>query len=226
MKTVYLVRHATAVDKGDKLPDFERSLTAGGEKEAKFMARHVPRRKGTPALMVSSFANRAIETAHIFAKAMGYPARKILLKDTFYGDVKPEILVDEIRHLPDKCSSVMLFGHDPAFSALAAHFVKGFKEIIPKCGVAGIEFPSSSWAALRAGQGRLVFFSSPAQLKEEKKRLRGDLEARLVDGLEKILGDVSRPAAAAVKKNLRRAVQKLVKEFLKNLPAGPPLAGS
>lgn len=216
MKRIYLVRHATAQDKGEGLPDLERSLTKKGEKEAKAIARHLTRAFAVPDLLISSFANRAIETAHLTAKAFGYPPQKILLRDTFYGTSAIDALAGEIVKQPDKYRSLMLFGHDPALSRLAAHLVKGFRQEIPKGGVVAADFPAERWADLQGGSGKLLEFTSPARLKDEKKRVRGDLEARLVRSWDGILGRVNKAVALDLKDEVRKSARKIAKEFLES----------
>lgn len=220
MKRIFLVRHATAQDRAEGLPDFERSLIKKGEKEAKSVAHHLAETYAIPDLMISSFANRAIETAHLFAKAFGYPPQKILLRDTFYGNIAIDALASEIGRQPDKYSSLLLTGHDPAFSQLAAYLVKGFREIIPKAGVVAADFDIDHWADMKSGSGKLFEFTSPARLKEKKKQVRTSLETRLVRSMDGILSRANRPAAAALKDEIRKSARKLVKEFIKNQPEG------
>ncbi|MGD1010520.1 MAG: histidine phosphatase family protein [Candidatus Aminicenantales bacterium] len=220
MKRIFLVRHATAQDRAEGLPDFERSLVKKGEKEAKAVARHLAETYAIPDLMISSFANRAIETAYLFAKAFGYPSQKILLRDTFYGNPATDALAAEIGRQPDKYSSLMLIGHDPAFSQLAAYLVKGLRETIPKAGVVAADLAIDHWADMKSGSGKLLEFTSPARLKEKKKQVRTGLEARLVRSMDGILSRANRPAAAALKDEIRKSARKLVKEFIKNQQEG------
>jgi phosphohistidine phosphatase len=222
MLRIYIVRHATAQDKGETLPDFERSLIKRGEKEAAAVAEHLALKYPAPDLMISSFANRAIETAHLFAKVLRYPRQRILLRDTFYGDAKIEDLAGVIRKQPDKFKSLMLFGHDPAFSQLAADLVEGFHEIIPKAGVVVADIPFGHWQDVTSRGGRLVEFTGPAQIKEEKKRARSDLESRLARSMKGVLARVDRKGAAAFEKEIRKSAHRIVKGFLKTLTVRGP----
>jgi phosphohistidine phosphatase len=222
MLRIYLVRHATAQDRGETLPDFERSLVKKGEKEAEAVARYLASTHAAPDLMISSFANRAIETAHLFAKAFRYPRQKILLRDAFYGTTGIEGLVQEIRKQPDKYKSLMLFGHDPAFSELAAHLIGGFRETIPKAGVVAAEFPASRWQDLESGSGRLLEFTAPARLKEQKKQARSDLETRLARSMEGVLVRVNRTGACAFRKEIRKSSRRVAKGFMKSLDGRRP----
>ena len=222
MKRVFIIRHATAQDRGEGLPDFERSLVKKGEKEARASARHLAETYAIPDMMISSFANRAIETAHLFAKAFGYPPQKILLRETFYGNTAIDALAAEIGRQSDRHRSLMLFGHDPAFSLLAAYLVRGFHETIPKAGVVAADFAIDRWGDMKSGSGKLLEFTSPARLKEKKKQVRSDLETRLVRSMDGILSRANRPAAAALKNDIRKSARGIVKKFFKNQKAGRP----
>ena len=221
MMKLFIVRHATAQDKGEALPDFERSLVKKGEKEALAVARHLAAGQAPPDLMISSFANRAIETAHLFAKAFRYPRQRILLRDTFYGSVQTENLFNEIRKQPDKYRSLMLFGHDPAFSQLAAFLIKDFREVLPKAGVVVAEFPIKRWRDLEGSAGRLVEFTGPGMIKEQRRRARNDLEERLARSIGGILARVNRAGASAYQKEMRRSARKVARGFMKTLVGGP-----
>jgi len=222
MLKISIVRHATARDRDEALPDLERSLVKKGEKEARAVARHLAIRNAAPDLMISSFANRAIETAHLFAEAFGYPRQRILLRDAFYGSPDIENLVKEIQKQPDKARSLMLFGHDPAFSRLAAHLVKDFRETIPKAGVVAAEFPVSRWRDVASGSGRLLEFTDPARLKEQKRQMRGDLEMRLARNMDGVLARVNRMGACASQKEIRKSARRIAKGFMKALDEGSP----
>jgi phosphohistidine phosphatase len=214
---LFIVRHATAQERGEALPDFERPLVKKGEKEAAAVARYLAARHPAPDLMISSFANRAIETAHLFAKAFRYPRQKILLREGFYGSTKIEDLAAEIRKQPDKARSLMLFGHDPAFSQLAAHLITGFQEVLPKAGVVVAEFPAKRWRDLESGSGRLVEFTAPARIKEQKKKARSDLETRLARSMEAVLARTNRAGARAFQEEIGKSARRVVKGFLKGL---------
>jgi phosphohistidine phosphatase len=222
MLRIYFVRHATAQDKGETLPDFERSLTKKGEKEAVAVARYLATTHPAPELLVSSFANRAIETAYLFAKAFRYPRQRILLRDTFYGNADAEDLVKEVRKQLDKYRSIMLFGHDPAFSRLASLLVKGFKEEIPKAGVVAADIPVRRWREIDAEMGRLVEFVSPDRLKILRRRTRTDLETRLARSIEGVLARSHRGGAHAYRKEARKAARKIAKSFLATLTERAP----
>ena len=222
MRRLSIVRHATAQERDKGVPDFERALVKKGEKEAGAVARHLVSKHGAPDLMISGYANRAIETAHLFAGAFRYPRQKILLRESFYGPAKAEDLAGEIRKQPDKCRSLMLVGHDPVFSELAALLVKDFHGTIPKAGVVVADFSVDRWQDVAAGSGRLIEFTGPARIKEQKKRARHDLETKLAQTVAGVLAGIDGASARACHKEVRKSSKKLAKGFLKTMQEGRP----
>lgn len=214
MRRICFVRHATARDKDESLPDFERSLVKKGEKEASAVAGFLSLRQAPPDLMVSSFANRAVETAHVFAGILGYSRQKVLLRDSLYSASAAGDLIGEIRTFPDEYESLMLFGHDPVLSRLAADLVPEFSGELPKAGVIVAEFPAGRWRDLETGSGKLLEFIDPSRIKALRKAARAELEARLVRSMNGVLARAHREGALVVRAETRKAAHKLAKVFL------------
>jgi phosphohistidine phosphatase len=114
-----------------------------------------------PDLLISSPADRAIETARLFAARLGVPSSKIVLQERLYGGLLAEEFLRLIHALDDQHQSVLVFGHDPSFSEFAAMMVPRFKDMIPKAGYLIMDLPRRSWSAVRAGDGRAVAFERP-----------------------------------------------------------------
>jgi phosphohistidine phosphatase len=60
MKTLYLVRHAEAVDKNAGIVDFDRRLTPKGQRQARAVAEQLVHEMTRPDALVSSPAARAL----------------------------------------------------------------------------------------------------------------------------------------------------------------------
>lgn len=161
MKTIFLVRHAQAVDKNEIPSDFDRSLTQNGIKDAETMAKRLKEANIIPDLFISSPAKRAIETANIFAKELNYLQKNTVLKNIIYEKSSVESLLNMLQEVDDKYSTIILFGHDPTISLLAQFLIKGFQKNIPKCGVVGIGFKKDSWREIKRAEGKLKLFESP-----------------------------------------------------------------
>ncbi len=217
MKTLYLVRHAKAVDRKPYLPDFERSLVKSGEKDSLNMAKKINKDGCIPDLLISSTANRALETAHLFAKSLKYPLEKILVKDSLYNEESEEALLTIIRQVDDSYNSVMLFGHNPVFTDLATYLIKAFHEDIPKTGIVGIEFSQSEWKAVTPLSGRLILFDYPKRMAKTYKQLQVDLETAIKDKIQETLISVDPKSAKKEAKLVRQYSTRIADSFIKTL---------
>lgn len=179
MKRLILVRHATAVDAGPQGSDFHRGLKRKGRREALLMAERVGPIVGIPDNVISSPADRALETAQAFIAQLGIPESRLQTREEFYGGLLPEDFLQVVRRLDDDHDTVMVFGHDPSFTEFAAFIIRGFKHSIPKAGVLVIEFDRPKWRSIRAGDGRAALFQRPAET-DVQKRIEEDLLDRLV----------------------------------------------
>lgn len=161
MKTLYLIRHAKSSWKDPDLRDFERPLNKRGKRDAPEMGQRLKKYKAVADVIISSPAKRAIKTAKIIAREVGFPVRKIVTKETVYLADVPT-LVEVIRKISDKHHQVMLFGHNPGLTMLANFLVNGEPvENIPTCGIFCIEFEIDSWEKVEEGVGKTLFFDYP-----------------------------------------------------------------
>ena len=76
MKIIYLVRHGKAESRDIDKSDFERILVKEGENISQRAAERLKKRKIIPALIITSPAPRALQTARIFAQEFGYLKRQ------------------------------------------------------------------------------------------------------------------------------------------------------
>ncbi|HET6462865.1 MAG TPA: histidine phosphatase family protein [Candidatus Krumholzibacteria bacterium] len=179
MRRLILVRHATAVDKGPKGSDFHRRLKKRGKREAMLMADRISTIVDAPDQIFSSPADRALETAQLFAERLGVPAERVALREELYGGLLPEEFLHIVHRFDDGAKSVMIFGHDPSFTEFAAYMITGFRNSIPKAGVLVMEIDRPRWRAVRAGDATMKFFERPPA-PDEAKRIDEDFMDSLV----------------------------------------------
>lgn len=220
MKTLYLVRHAKAVSRNLGLPDFERALIPRGESDSRNLAAKFKNEGVTVDLMISSPANRALLTAHIFADGLGYPVQKIMLKDQIYDVSGVRGLLRLIRGIDETYASVMLFGHNPAFDDFAHYLVSGFSETIPTCGVVAINFQKQFWRNIAKGTGDLSSFSFPLHKATKEavlKNIAEDLAQKINLQTLSILQNIDAATAEKFSKSLQNFSAKLSRRFMKEL---------
>jgi phosphohistidine phosphatase len=123
------------------------------------MAELFAERKMDIDFMLSSPAVRAISTAHYFAEALRMPEQNIVQNKAIY-DADVNDLLQIINLIPDKHSTVMMFGHNPGFSQMV-HYLTGQPIEMPTCAIARIGFMQESWAHVSRNCGVLEDFDFP-----------------------------------------------------------------
>lgn len=143
MKTLFLVRHAKSSWDDPALADKDRPLNERGKRDAPKVGERLAKAGAKPDLILSSPAKRALTTAEIIARKLGYKRKNIVVDDRLYA-VESEVLLDVIRQLDDGAECVMLFGHNPELTELA-HRLSGKICHMPTCAVAELTFDVKLW---------------------------------------------------------------------------------
>lgn len=159
MKTLYLTRHAKSSWKNPELSDIERPLNKRGKRDAPYIGNILKEKGVRPDVLISSPAVRARKTAAAIAENIDYPKSKILIDKNIYESSSSGLL-NIIKEFNDKYNSVMMFGHNPAFTMLNNYLTDSYIDNIPTSGVVGIEF-NSSWKKIGSKSGKAVFFIYP-----------------------------------------------------------------
>ena len=116
------MRHGTAEGIPPGGSDAERKLTAEGREEVRRVIESARRTKIAPTLILCSPYLRAVETAQIAAEALAYTGN-IVRTDSLVPSAPPRKVWNEIRSRPDE-TQVLLAGHKPLLSQLAAYLLK------------------------------------------------------------------------------------------------------
>lgn len=213
-KRIIMVRHASAVRRGGGDEDFDRSLRGRGRREAAAVATWYARFLEAPDRMLSSPADRALETARIFADILS--TGPVATDRRIYDAHGPDDLLEVLRGLEEPAGSVMVFGHDPVFTDFAAAMAPPFDQAVPKCGLVVIETRRRRWSTLRPGESAVSVFQHPAALKAAK-RARRDARERLGRHIEAAVGSALADFGVSPgdddRESVRRASARLAKRF-------------
>ena len=153
---LYLLRHAEAVDHAES--DAVRELTEKGVAQARKVGKYCRKNELIPAVILTSPFTRAEQTARLVAKEM--PAAEFIVEPMLRAGMQPEAALEELRAYAN-FKSLMLVGHEPDFSLLAAHLLGSpLREILRlrKASLTALEL-----SALRPGAATLQF-SIPSKL--------------------------------------------------------------
>lgn len=146
-KTLVIVRHGKSTWDYTSILDIDRPLIENGINKTIQVATKLKERKIVPDKMMSSHANRALHTAMIMARELGYPFDKVVINPVLYHDSDEEIL-DVVRATEDSVSTLIIFGHNPSFTILSNVFLKEEIENQPTSGAVVLEFDTDSWKSI------------------------------------------------------------------------------
>ncbi|HSU30248.1 MAG TPA: histidine phosphatase family protein [Bryobacteraceae bacterium] len=114
---VYLLRHGIAEDGRDGVSDAARGLTSEGRKKLQQVLQAAAKTDVKPSLIVTSPLKRAVQTAEIAKRILGYK-HNLLQSQVLVPGSTPEQAWTEIRAHGDE-PALLLVGHNPLFSDLA-----------------------------------------------------------------------------------------------------------
>lgn len=146
-KRLTLLRHANAEQEAD-VRDFERPLSRKGRGEAEEMAKRFLERGLVPDLILTSAAVRTRETADIFARVLGVPARLLQAEDSLYLADGDHILA-AIRAMGPRVGHLMVIGHNPGISAAAISLAPEVVTTdLPTCGSLTMGVTCAKWGLI------------------------------------------------------------------------------
>jgi phosphohistidine phosphatase len=128
------------------------------------MADRLRATKTKPDGMVVSSAKRARKTAKFFRDAFGIAKDQILIQDELYH-ASPKTIERVIRQLPDKWSTVLIFGHNPGFTDVANELKNDdYIGNVPTCGIIGATTDVKKWKDFELAKAKRTSFMYPKQV--------------------------------------------------------------
>jgi phosphohistidine phosphatase len=118
---IYLLRHGIAEPAGGGVRDPQRALTPEGKKKLRSVLKVAARAGVVPVVVMSSPYKRALETAAIAIEELRYK-EDLLRTQALLPGAPPNEVWEEIRAHRD-ASAILLVGHEPLFSGLAAYLL-------------------------------------------------------------------------------------------------------
>lgn len=134
------------------MADFDRPLNHRGLAAAPFMGGVMVRKEIQPDVIISSPANRAMQTAILVKEASG--SNSPLQYDERIYEASPQNLRSVASQIPDDFASALLVGHNPGMEGFI-HYLTGRLEPMPTAALAVIELDIDSWLDLTNGCGIL-----------------------------------------------------------------------
>jgi len=172
IKTLVVVRHGDARRDEVVLSDVERPLTPRGRRETAAAASKFATLGCPGAIIVTSPAQRALDTADIWKKSLKVPAIHLRIEPKLYEAEQRDIL-QQVRQLDDADDTVVLIGHNPGVTHLLHHLVGRDIERMNLSAFAVISIDVDRWNHLALRDAELVHYYAPpadAQLQSLSQR--------------------------------------------------------
>ena len=161
MKTLILVRHGKS-SWDYNVSDKDRPLKERGINDAHLVSNRLKEKGTTIDYVYASPANRALHTAMIFLRNLDYGFQGFEIKDDLY-DFSGEHLKRFVHAINDAYQTVLIFGHNYAFTTMANAWGDKYIDNVPTSGLVHIDFKENSWKRISKGNTKLTLF--PKQLK-------------------------------------------------------------
>jgi len=161
-RTLVLLRHAKAETPGE-LPDFERRLTARGERDADAAGFWLAGQGLRPNLVICSPASRTRQTWYGVAMGLaqgapGVASPEVHYEAGLYDGGRTEV-IDLLRAVPDDTKIVLVVGHNPTMSdvsiLLRPYQEDGGYDALKTAGLAVHRF-EGSWSDVEPGSMPLI----------------------------------------------------------------------
>ncbi|MFH6604521.1 SixA phosphatase family protein [Maribacter algicola] len=161
MKQVTLVRHGKSsweYSVGDK----NRPLLERGIDDGLLVSSFAKKEQIEIEAVFSSPAIRALHTCMIFVHQLHLPLSKVEITDHLY-DFSGDDVLGFIKGLDNALDSVMIFGHNHAFTHIANSLGNSYIENVPTSGLVRLQFDIENWKNI--GKGTTVQTLFPKQLR-------------------------------------------------------------
>jgi phosphohistidine phosphatase len=166
-RELLLLRHGEAVHTYER-GDYRRALKNQGKRAAQRIAIWLAQHDLVPDYVLSSSAERALNTARKCCKAMGVPGFKIQRSDALYL-ASPRVLMEELHKVPAEAQRVLLVGHNPGLEQLLTSLcespppIPADQRLMPTATLARLAVPGE-WRELQPGGSQLLGLQRAADL--------------------------------------------------------------
>jgi len=168
MKRLLLMRHGQSGWESEDQNDFDRVLSAQGQKDCKTMVSWMLANQAVPDAVLLSNAVRTTQTWDIVSKGLPDTVNAQALGDLYLAS--SGTLLASIEKLSGDVSCALVIGHNPGLESLGrlmsgpgsnVQAAEDLKLGFPPAGLAVIELSGNSWRTMSAEGGRLKAFIRP-----------------------------------------------------------------
>jgi len=148
MKTLLIARHGKSSWVTSDIKDIDRSLDISGIEGAYQVSDSLLRAETKLDLLISSPATRAIHTALIHSRTLGFPEEQIRIFSSLYYKGHKNVL-DLVSNKDSAHSTIMVCGHNPTSTELANLFLPIPINNLQTSGVVSLSFHIETWDEIK-----------------------------------------------------------------------------
>jgi phosphohistidine phosphatase len=149
-KVLLLLHHAKARWDQGTITDHDLPLTPKGKKNARQVGRFLAQTRCIPEIILSSTAQRALETASLLAQQCNFSGN--INKTPLLYHASPKVILEALIEIPDHFSRVMIVGHNPGLRMLLETLTRQWHPL-PTAGLAHVTLSISRWQDLDGDRG-------------------------------------------------------------------------
>ncbi len=149
MKTLILVRHGKS-SWDYSVDDKDRPLQERGINDGHLVSKKFTSQEGAIDAVFSSPANRALHTCMIFLRQLNFPFIKFQVTNELY-DFSGESVLNFVKKLDDRFNTVLIFGHNDAFTNVANSLGNSYIDSVSTTGLVQLDFEVKNWASVTKG---------------------------------------------------------------------------
>lgn len=165
MKELLIMRHAKSSWDNANLGDIARPLNEKGLHDAPLMGEQLASLDFSPQIIYCSTAQRTRQTIALVCAAASWNAELISYETELYTFDTEDVL-KFIKSIPEQFQSVMLVGHNPAYTYLFNFLSDDTIENLPTCGACLLRFDVEQWSELLHKKGETLWIGSPRMFYE------------------------------------------------------------
>lgn len=155
-RSIYFLRHAkSSWETG--VEDLKRPLNTRGKRDALVIANFAAQQLKRPDYAAVSVAKRTRQTAQYFMDSFNISDHQVAFESDLY-DFSGESVLRLIKNLSPDHKTVMLVGHNHAFTALVNMLGDRNIDHVPTCGLTVIDFECDDWQKIGRGKTRETIF--------------------------------------------------------------------
>ncbi|MCP4977546.1 MAG: histidine phosphatase family protein [Maribacter sp.] len=161
MKKLILVRHGKSSWEYS-VNDKDRPLKERGINDGHLVANAFKQKDVAIDAIFASPANRALHTCMIFLRQLHFPFSQFEITNELY-DFSGDYILQFVKNLDNSFETVMIFGHNHAFTHLANALGSIYIENVPTSGLVHLTFDTNNWSSIEKGATNYTIF--PKHLK-------------------------------------------------------------